>query len=82
MIYYVAMLATQMPPLRSLANIKTLIFFFSGMSMFTTVYLGYVLFGVIKDVCLVCISCYIVNAMLFVISWREWKASTTGLNRR
>ena len=50
---------------------------FSIMSCLGSVYLGYILYFVLHDVCVVCISTYVVNGLLFllnVISYRQLSA--------
>lgn len=43
-------------------------FLFSLASCVGSVYLGYILFYILHDTCVVCISTYVVNACLFVIN--------------
>ena len=45
-----------------------MMFLFSLASCVGSVYLGYVLFYILHDTCVVCISTYVVNACLFVIN--------------
>ncbi|XP_027049173.1 vitamin K epoxide reductase complex subunit 1 [Pocillopora verrucosa] len=45
-----------------------LMFLFSLMSCAGSIYLGYILFYILHDTCVVCISTYVVNAILLVIS--------------
>ncbi len=45
----------------------------------TSVYLGLVLALVIKDVCVVCIACYLVNALLFFFVLRDYRRFAAAL---
>ena len=46
-----------------------IMFLFSLLSCAGSVYLGYILFYVLHDTCVVCISTYIVNACLLIINF-------------
>ncbi|KXJ29143.1 vitamin K epoxide reductase complex subunit 1 [Exaiptasia diaphana] len=50
---------------------------FSIASCFGSLYLGYILYFVLHDVCLVCLSTYVVNALLLVLNIISFGQSTT-----
>ncbi|XP_031557315.1 vitamin K epoxide reductase complex subunit 1-like [Actinia tenebrosa] len=59
------------------------IFLFSVTSCIGSVYLGYILYFVLHDVCVVCISTYIVNGLLFIINFISLrKASSVKKSKR
>lgn len=51
----------------------TLIFSLSVLSLVVTTGFAYVLFAVLQDICVVCISTYMVNVLTVVVSYRWWK---------
>ncbi|XP_068749952.1 vitamin K epoxide reductase complex subunit 1-like [Montipora capricornis] len=50
-----------------------MMFLFSLLSCVGSVYLGYILFYILHDTCVVCISTYVVNACLFIINFVSLK---------
>lgn len=46
-----------------------MMFLFSLLSCVGSIYLGYILFYVLHDTCVVCISTYVVNAFLLIINF-------------
>ena len=62
-------------------------YFILGMTTFglgMSMYLAYVLFFLLDDICMVCIATYVVNTMLFVEAYKEYYsiASTRIKNRK
>ncbi len=43
----------------------------AGACVLGSLYLGYILSVVLQDVCVVCVSTYVVNAGLLVATWRR-----------
>ncbi|EDO43588.1 predicted protein [Nematostella vectensis] len=50
---------------------NSLLLITSIMSCVGSVYLGYILFVILKDICLVCIATYIVNGTLFYLNYQR-----------
>jgi len=79
MLYYLFMLLLQLPSLFPVPRFRALALLASSVSLFTSLYLAIILFFVLKDVCIVCISCYAVNAALFFFAWRDYQRMLKAL---
>ncbi len=53
----------------SFLNYYKIIFYFAIISSLITIYLAYALFFKLKNLCIVCTAIYIINILLFVISY-------------
>ena len=57
-------------------------FTFSLMSCVGSIYLGYILYYVLHDVCVVCISTYVVNGCLLVINFISLRDTVTEVKKK
>ena len=76
-LFYVC--AFLLPYLRSVLSNRvraTIMLAASTLSCAVSCYLGYVLAVILKDFCIVCASTYVVNALVFVASLRDFCASS------
>lgn len=55
----------------ALINAQTLIFYAACLACLISVYLGWILFTKIKSACFLCISLYIINLMLLIMSFLQ-----------
>ncbi|XP_070573105.1 vitamin K epoxide reductase complex subunit 1-like [Ptychodera flava] len=55
---------------------------FSLLSNLATVYLAYILYFILNDACLVCISTYVVNAALLILNLRHHSAISQGVIKK
>ena len=51
---------------------------FSMLSIVGCIYLAYILFVVLQDVCVVCISMYVINIILFICCILKFRAVSSG----
>lgn len=56
--------------LLSYFSFDNLVFYLSAISVIGSVYLAYVLYFKLKNLCIVCTSIYIVNIILLILSWK------------
>lgn len=56
------------------------IVYLSGLTFFSTLYLAYILAFVLKDMCVVCVSTYILNFAMFFIS--RYYANNYGIKKK
>ncbi|NXO05112.1 VKORL protein, partial [Rhinopomastus cyanomelas] len=47
----------------------------SGTSVLASVWLGWVLAFELQDLCLVCVSTYLINILLLLLNWCRWRRS-------
>ena len=47
-----------------------------------SVYLGYILYFILEDACIVCISTYIVNALLLGVNILKWTYLKRNLSKK
>jgi len=73
-IYYVAMLFTQLPSAYSVPRARQIALILSACALFASFYLGYLLVFVIKNLCVVCVATYLVNGALFKLSISDYQA--------
>merc|ERR1712196_493525 len=71
LLYYKAMFIADLSPLSAFRTIQLLALFASILGVAASVYLGYILFFVLNDICLVCTATYVLNAILFIQSVRR-----------
>lgn len=57
-------------------------FLFSLLSCIGSVYLGYILFYILHDTCVVCISTYVVNACLLIINFITLKRALAAASSK
>ena len=57
----------------------TLLYITSIMSCVGSVYLAFVLFFILKDVCLVCMATYVVNSVLLYLNYQRYKYAYASL---
>jgi len=64
---YTAFMITCIYPSRFLAKVQLI---FAIVSCVVTIYLGYILFAVLEEACVVCMSSYLVNFLLLIFSFK------------
>ncbi|XP_013378655.1 vitamin K epoxide reductase complex subunit 1 [Lingula anatina] len=55
------------------AIVTSFLFYTSAIAIIGSVYLAYVLFLVLHDLCLVCIATYIINGLVFYINYQRFE---------
>ncbi|XP_062566333.1 vitamin K epoxide reductase complex subunit 1-like protein 1 [Saccostrea cucullata] len=70
-VFYTLQVALTFSSSPSLASLQ---FYTSALSNLASVYLGYILYFILKDLCVVCMSTYITNAVLLVAIYNKNKA--------
>src|SRR5687767_14282085 len=66
-IFYVGILIlVAISPMTNQRNVTLIILGLSLASVLMSAYLGYILYAVLKDLCVVCVSTYVANVVLFV----------------
>ena len=76
--YYVAMFVTQLPGTFSVARARQIALLLSGSALLGSVWLGFLLTFVIKNLCVVCVATYAVNGALFKLSLKDYNAFLQG----
>jgi len=71
LIFYAATAAFSLYPAQLFAKIYLVL---TISSLIISAYLGYILFYVLEDLCVVCISTYLFNCALFILSIRNFRA--------
>jgi vitamin-K-epoxide reductase (warfarin-sensitive) len=80
LLFYVFLLLFPSFPLSN--KIKASVMVFACLlSVLLSVYLGYSLFVILSDVCLVCVSSYVVNAALLVLTVWDWVGAISGKDK-
>jgi len=78
-IYYIALSLTQLPRTFNVPRARQIALILSLTALLASVYLGYLLAFVIKNLCVVCVATYGVNAALFKLSLADYKAVVASL---
>jgi len=81
-IYYVAMLFTQLPSTFSVPRARQIALILSACALFASFYLGYLLVFVIKNLCVVCVATYLVNGALFKLSMSDYQAVLASMRTK
>lgn len=77
--YYVALSLTQLPSTFAVPRARQIALILSFTALSASVYLGYLLAFVIKNLCVVCVATYAVNAALLKLSLADYKAVVASL---
>jgi vitamin-K-epoxide reductase (warfarin-sensitive) len=76
-LYYVATILYTLYPFTSIPFKEWMFFGASLLSIAISFYLAYALF-ILGDICLVCLTTYVINGALFWLSWRELRDPKDG----
>jgi hypothetical protein len=79
MVLYLAIFLTNLPSTFASARARQIALILSTCSLFVSVYLGYLLAFVLKNLCVVCVATYLVNAALFSLCWADYKRALSSL---
>eukprot|EP00903_Cladosiphon_okamuranus_P021967 g20197.t2 len=77
-VYFAFVFAHRWLPLPSYPAKAKLVFGLTLPVVGVSLYLMYILFAVLKDLCLVCVSIYVVNLVVLVLSYRGFAAYGRG----
>uniref|UniRef100_A0A6B2LP68 vitamin-K-epoxide reductase (warfarin-sensitive) n=1 Tax=Arcella intermedia TaxID=1963864 RepID=A0A6B2LP68_9EUKA len=77
-LFYLAVLVYPIYPFTLVPYRKNLFFIASSISLMFCIYLAYILYFVLEDLCLVCVSTYVVNANIFYHSYLEFTSRKTN----
>ncbi|EKX47425.1 hypothetical protein GUITHDRAFT_106868 [Guillardia theta CCMP2712] len=82
LVFYLAMLGLQAPPIFASPRARIASVVLASVSLFASAWLGYLLFAVIKEICIVCISSYVLNVLIFVLTMADYRKLIADLKSR
>eukprot|EP01129_Flabellula_baltica_P008027 TRINITY_DN3160_c0_g1_i1.p1 TRINITY_DN3160_c0_g1~~TRINITY_DN3160_c0_g1_i1.p1 ORF type:complete len:159 (+),score=14.80 TRINITY_DN3160_c0_g1_i1:1-477(+) len=74
-VFYVALVLYPVGIFKRVPARKVLLLVASIASVCSSTYLGYILYYVLEDFCIVCVSTYVINALVLVFSVKEFQTS-------
>eukprot|EP01127_Copromyxa_protea_P015156 TRINITY_DN4316_c0_g1_i2.p1 TRINITY_DN4316_c0_g1~~TRINITY_DN4316_c0_g1_i2.p1 ORF type:complete len:187 (-),score=19.05 TRINITY_DN4316_c0_g1_i2:23-583(-) len=73
LLFYSAVILYSIPPFTRVPHRELLFFSASCLSLVLCLVLGYILYAILEDLCLVCLTSYLVNISIFICACKEVK---------